>query len=405
MLIDGSTSSRFAPVADTFRRQLSRTPGGGAVAVYHEGEKVVDLWGGARDHNGTPWQSDTLAVSFSTTKGVIATLLHQLAEQDLVHYDAPVARYWPEFAAQGKEAITVRDILTHRAGLYGLRHLKLTFDDLLDWDRVCQALADSPADHSKAPYSVYHALTFGWLVGEIIRRVAGQSIPELVQQQLAQPLGLDGLYIGVPDCEHHRVAELLMGRMPGAPRPPKTLGRKLKDRVRKGMEHSLTKLAHYGMAPDFSPFQEAVWVKGFHPRKLTTPEALRAAMPSVNGVFTARALARLYAALANDGSVGDVRILQQRTIPVISTLEVSELDRALFTPMRWRLGYHQPFVLRHRRPRQAFGHFGFGGSGAWADPARNLSVALTVNAGTGTPWGDLRILRVGASALRCAGRK
>jgi len=405
MLIDGSTSSRFAPVADTFRRQLARTPGGGAVAIYHEGDKVVDLWGGARDHTGTPWQQDTLAVSFSTTKGVIATLLHQLAEQDLVHYDAPVARYWPEFAARGKEAITVRDILTHRAGLYGLRHLELTFDDLLDWDRVCQALADSPANHSKAPYSVYHALSFGWLVGEVVRRVAGESISELVQQQLAEPLALDGLYIGVPDREHHRVAELLMGHLPGAPRPPKTLARKLKGHIGKGIEQSLTRLAHYGMAPDFSPFQDAVRVKGFHPRKLTTTEALRAAMPSVNGVFTARALARLYAALANDGALGDVRILKKSTIPIISTLEVSELDRALFTPMRWRLGYHQPFVLRHRRPRQAFGHFGYGGSGAWADPARNLSVALTVNAGTGTPWGDLRILRVGATALRCASRR
>lgn len=402
MLIDGQANSRFARVADVFRKQLSRAPGGGALTIYHQGEKVVDLWGGVRDRHGNVWQQDTLAVSFSTTKGVTATLLHQLAEQDLVHYDAPVARYWPEFATNGKQDISIRDLLTHRAGLYSTRQLNLTFDDLCHWDRVCDALAQAPADNSLAPYSVYHALTFGWLVGEVIQRVTGQRIAELVQENLAQPLGLDDLYIGVPDSEHHRVAELLMGRPLEAPLPPVTPTRQLKRRLRRGLGQSWQALASRGMAPDFTPFRDAVWIPGFHPRKLTTAPALRAAMPSVNGVFTARALARLYAALANDGALDGQRILAPGMLPVISKVEVSELDRALFTPMRWRLGYHQPFVLRRRRPRQAFGHFGYGGSGAWADPARNLSVALTVNAGTGTPWGDLRILRVGAAALKCA---
>ena len=133
-----------------------------------------------------------------------------------------------------------------------------------------------------------------------------------------------------------------------------------------------------------------------------TAEGLRAAMPAVNGTFTARSLARMYAALANGGELDGVRILNADMLPVISAQQVDTLDRALFSPMRWRLGYHQPYVLSKRRPRQAFGHFGFGGSGAWADPARNLSVALTVNAGSGTPWGDMRILKIGAAALRGA---
>ena len=125
-------------------------------------------------------------------------------------------------------------------------------------------------------------------------------------------------------------------------------------------------------------------------------------MPAVNGTFTARSLARVYAALANGGELDGQRILAAEHISVIGQQQVDSLDRALYTPMRWRLGYHQPFIFGLRRPRAAFGHFGFGGSGAWADPETGLAVALTVNAGTGTPWGDMRILRLGAAALKTA---
>src|SRR5690606_32239426 len=166
-----------------------------------------------------------------------------------------------------------------------------------------------------------------------------------------------------------------------------------------GVRQGLIGLQRRGLAPDFSPFEDAVSVRGFHPRKLVTPAALQAAMPAVNGTFTARALARMYAALANGGELDGARILPADMLPVISAQQVDSLDRALFSPQRWRLGYHQPYVLSWRRPRQAFGHFGYGGSGAWADPARNLAVALTVNAGSGTPWGDMRILKLGAAAL------
>ena len=397
--IHGSSRLAFRKVEQIFRQQLAKTPGGGAVCVYHQGEKVVDLWGGVRNDAGDPWQRDTLAVSFSTSKGVTSTLLHQLVSAGQVAYDAPVAEYWPEFAANGKADITVRDLLNHRAGLYGMRDLKLSFSDLLDWDRVCTALAAAPANRSKAPHSVYHAITFGWLVGEVVRRAGGASIGQQVQQRLVQPLSLDGLYIGVPDDQHHRVAELLMGRPPDAPKRAPSLRARTRRAVQQGLVATLQTLQARGLAPDLSPFEDAVSIRDFHPRKLTEPASLRAMMPAINGVFTARSLARLYAALANGGELDGVRILDAGLLEQISQTQATSLDRALFSPMRWRLGYHQPYVLKLRRPRQAFGHFGFGGSGGWADPARNLAVALTVNAGTGTPWGDMRILKIGAAAL------
>lgn len=391
---------RFRKVAETFYTQMKRFRGGGAACVYHQGKPVIDLWTGARNWQGDPWQQDTLSVSFSTTKGVVSTLLHQQAALGRVDYDAPVMDYWPEFGAQGKERITVRDLLTHRAGMYRMDNLNLEFDQVTDWDTVCAALAAAPSDQSAAPHSVYHALTYGWLVGEVARRVSGKNISDMVQEDLAAPLGLDGLFVGTPDSEHHRVADLIMGKKPGSPPSAKTLSKSIKQKFDQGTKATLGAMMHAGMIPDISRFEKAVAVKHFHAQKLTTPVALRSAMPGFNGVFTARALARLYAALANGGELDGSRILPSETVQAIGQQQVFTLDRALYTPMRWRLGYHQPFVLA-RRPKQGFGHFGYGGSGAWADPERDLSVALTVNAGAGTPWGDARILKIGAAALKC----
>lgn len=398
----GFSTPAFRRVEAIFRRQLERAPGGGAVCVYFRGEPVVDIWGGEKNEAGDPWEEDTMAVSFSTTKGLTSTLLHQLVEEGKLDYDDPVSRHWPEFAANGKDNITIRDVLTHRAGLFGIRDLGLSAADLTDWNRVTSALAAAPPNRDYQPHSVYHALTFGWLIGELVNRASGEFISDRVHTALAEPLDLDGCYIGVPEAEQKRVAQLLMGKDPDAPRPPDTPKRRRKRKLRRGLNKTWARLGQWGVVPDFSAFMESVTISDFHPRLLNRPEYLGAAIPAVNGVFTARSLARFYGALACGGELDGTRILQPETVEKISEQQVFALDRSLYAPMRWRMGYHQPFVLRHRRPRQAFGHFGFGGSGAWADPARELSVAITVNAGTGTPWGDMRILRVGAAALRCA---
>ena len=400
----GFCQPKFQRVADAFHKQMARYPGGGAVSVYHRGEPVVDLWTGKRNWQGDPWQQDTLSVSFSTTKGVIATLLHQQVAAGNIDYDKPVAHYWPEFAANGKGNITVRDLLTHRAGLFRMDTLNLSFEQVLDWDTACQALAAATPDTSAAPHSVYHALTFGWLVGEVIRRVTGTDIPTLTQEALARPLDLDGLFIGTPDSEHSRVADLLMGRNPLLPPKPKPERPSRKRVVQKRIRHTLDTLIEKDILPDITRFEKATVIHGFRAQLLTTPAALRVAMPGFSGVFTARSLARLYGALANGGELDGTRILPTEMIDIITKRQVFSLDRMLFTPMRWRLGYHQPFVWSLKRPENGIGHFGFGGSGAWADPQRNLSVALTVNAGEGTPWGDARILRIGAAALKsCKG--
>lgn len=401
VLVSGGVEPGFEKVAQLFQQELARNPGGGAVCVYHRGKPVVDLWGGVRDRAGTPWTEDTLAVSFSTTKGVASTLLHQLVASGDVDYNTPVSHYWPEFAERGKSNITIADVLTHRAGLHNIRDLGLHFDQLHDWDTVTRKLASAPAEQFD-DHSIYHALTYGWLVGEVVRRVTGESFAERVQSALAKPLNADGLFVGVPESEHHRVADLLMGGNPDAPTRKPGLRKQAQRALKREVFRNIGRLARMGLAPDFSAFEKSIAVPGFTAAGLTEPRQLSASMPGFNGTFTARSLARLYAALANGGELDGVRILDETVARGLSEQQVTSLDRSLYTPMRWRLGYHQPFVLRRRRPRQAFGHFGFGGSGAWADPARNLSVALTVNAGTGTPWGDMRILRMGAAALDAA---
>src|SRR5262249_42411849 len=174
-----------AELGDVFRFQLQQARGGGAaLCAYHRGEPVVDLWGGVRDERGRPWQKDTLALCYSTTKGVAATLLHVLADRGLLDYSAPVARYWPEFAAAGKAQITVRQVLCHEAGLYRIRDLVDHARRLLDWDYMVERLAAAPPCHAPGAAHGYHGLTFGFLVGELIQRVTGARFRDVLAEEL-----------------------------------------------------------------------------------------------------------------------------------------------------------------------------------------------------------------------------
>lgn len=387
--LQGHFHPKFTPVINAFQRQLAKARGGSALCIYHRGEKVVDVWGGRKDAAGNPWQEDTLSVSFSTTKGVTATLAHQLVANQVLDFDDPVARYWPEFAVNGKERITLRDLLTHRAGLYGLRNLALNFEQACDWDTVTGKLAAAAPNREHAPHSVYHALSYGWLVAETLQRASGKSLNELLQNNLVSPLKLDGCFIGTPTSEQPRVATLLMGGGPkkkSAPVKPSRLAQYRTQTLRRV----------------FSGFEDAVQVQGFTPKNLCTEQGLSAAIPAANGTFTARSLARLYAALGNNGQLEGAAILPGNWKPHLTGQQVKGLDRAMYAPMNWRLGHHQPFVLGARRPKHSFGHFGFGGSGAWADPDRQLALALTVNSGAGTPWGDFRIMELGGRAIWAA---
>jgi CubicO group peptidase (beta-lactamase class C family) len=393
--MQGTATEEFGEVSAVFRRQLRRTSGGAAVAVYHRGRLVVDLWGGQQDEDN-PWQRDTLAMCFSTTKGAASTALHVLADRGLVAYDEPVATYWPEFAANGKESLTVRHVLTHSAGLHRLRSLVDSANRMLDWEHMCEALAAARPAYPPGTRHGYHALTYGWLVGEIVRRVSGMPIGEFVRTEIAEPLGLDGLYLRLPESERGRVAEL--GAM-GIPRPQwpplrrveKEIGRQLGRMVSAMPVPVNTRRLANALAP--RGIEELLW----------GVEIMDAEVPAANGFFTARSLARMYAMLAGRGKLDDVRLLSERTVRRLSEVQSRGPDLVLVLPMDWRLGYHRVLTARGPLPG-AFGHFGFGGSGGWADPSRELAVAMVCSRGTGTPVGDVRILELGTAAVRSAER-
>ncbi|MDE0803250.1 MAG: serine hydrolase [Acidimicrobiales bacterium] len=360
---------------------------GGAVCVYFRGEKVVDAWGGVRDPSGAPWEEDTMSISWSTTKGVTSTALHVLADRGLISYDAPVAVYWPEFGQAGKERVTVRQLLSHQAGLHRLAGVVPDADHFLDWDAMTTALAAQPSDPPAGTGSGYHAMSYGWLVGEIVKRVSGRTLGAFVRDEIATPLGLDGLHIGLPEGSRHRVAPLM---------PPYRA-------VNPKVEAAVTDfLLRHG---PFKRLVETSAVPGV--MELFRDVSLRvldAEIGAANGTFTARSLARLYAIFANDGEHDGVRLLSPGRVALMSEQQTDGRDYCVPIKMRWRIGYHQGFIAALHQMPNAFGHFGLGGSGAWADPDLDLAVAYVTNdmRSASTPFGDARLARIGAAAAKAA---
>ena len=398
--MDGFAHNDFAEVERVFERQLGRTSGGAGVTVYHRGEPVVDLWGGTREPQGepVPWERDTVAMCFSTTKGVASTALHILADRGLVDYDERVATYWPEFAANGKQDVTVRHVLTHSAGLHRLRSLIDHGQRMHDWDHMVEALAAAAPAYPPGTRHGYHALTYGWLVGEIVRRVEGRPFAEVVRTEIAEPLGLDGLYIGLPESERHRVAPL--GPI-GIPRPRHRPLRRVEKQVGRQLGRAVSRLP---LPINTRRVANALAPRGVEDALILGTDVMDASIPAANGFFTARSLARMYAMIAAGGELDGVRLLSGRTVVEMAKVQRHGFDLVLVMPMDWRLGYHRVFTTRGALPR-ALGHFGFGGSGGWADPSRELAVAMVCSRGTGTPIGDLRIMELGTAAVRAADRR
>jgi CubicO group peptidase (beta-lactamase class C family) len=382
-------------VVDEFEQVMADDRGGSAVAVYHRGRPVVDVWGGAAHPDGRPWQRDTLAVSFSTTKGVTATALHMCVDRGLVDYDDTVAKHWPEFAPHGKDTITVRQVLCHEAGLYDVLSLLDTPEQLLDWDAMVHALEEAKPAFEPGTQNGYHAVTFGYLVGEIVRRVSGLTITEFVDTQIASPLGLDGCAIGVPADQLDRLAELI-------PPPADELAAFAGGASGgSGGNNLLAQFAEaMGIEISFEVINSALG-GGTTLDVIRQRDSARFPIPAANGAFTARSLARLYACLANGGELDGVRLLSSETLARATTIQNTRPDLVIIFPMNWRLGYHLAFT-NAGSPERGFGHNGFGGSGGWADPDRDLSCAMTLNALSAGLQGDPRFLAVGGAAMTAA---
>ena len=345
------------------------------------GETVVDLCAGTSDRLGArPWTPDTLAISFSTTKGIASTVIHRLADRGALGYDEPVAAYWPEFAAGGKERVTVRDLLTHRAGLHSIRAVAARAEDLLDHHAMEEKLA-ARAVRAPTERSAYHAITYGWLLAGLARRVAGTGLADLARTEITEPLGIDGLHIGVPDEAREFVAE--------------PVGAALRQ---------LGSTAEV-MAPLWSRSRrsrttiDALHVPGFH-RLFEGPEPpiWTTEMPAVNGAVSARALAAMYAPLAGGGD----GFLSAETVNALGRVQVRTADAVLGIRMRWRLGYHHAFGTGRAAPR-AFGHYGYGGSGGWAEPDSGVSAGFVTNriGSLTTPLGDLNLYRLNRVVMQC----
>jgi CubicO group peptidase (beta-lactamase class C family) len=329
--------------------------GGGALAVYLDGQPVVDVWTGWSDRAGqVPWTADRAPMVFSATKGMASTVIHRLVDRGLIDYDAPVAEYWPEFGANGKSDLTVREVMRHRAGLSGLRGA--TKEDLLDHIVMEERLAAAPPGRLLGK-PAYHALTYGWLMSGLARAVTGKGMRALIREELAEPLGTDGLHLGRPPAEAPtRVAEIIM--------PQNVIG------------NPVIGYAARKVATELSGGFRSLYFRGVMAAVQGDIALLDAEMPAANGVVTARALARMYGAIANGGEIDGMRFLSREVVAGLTGRRSLKRDRNILVPLSFHLGYHSvPFG----NVMPGFGHVGMGGSFGWADPATGLAFAFVHN--------------------------
>ncbi|MFM8825933.1 MAG: serine hydrolase domain-containing protein [Actinomycetota bacterium] len=373
----------WEPVRDALVANLeSGQDRGAGVAVVHRGLLVVDVMGGHRDRNGeVPYGPDALQVVFSTTKGVTALAVAMCVERGLLAYDERVAAYWPEFAAHGKGGITVAELLGHRAGLYTVDG-PVSLEEALDWDTVTSRLAATAPHFEPGSTHGYHALTYGWLAGELVRRASGLSIGEFVQRNISGPLGVE-FWIGLPAEHDHRVAHLMAHPVPSFP-----------PEIAKFM------LDHGGPG---SLGEKALSLNGaFGPGAFNKPEVRAAMIPGANGIGNARALATIYAATI--GEVNGVRLISEETrrIAAESVTPQGEKDLILGHPTVFAKGYMLDSTRNNYGGPGGFGHDGAGGSVACAVPSRQLAISYVMNTMMTTYDGDPRREAYVNAAVRCS---
>ena len=375
--VDGFVAPGFEGVRDAFVRNFAEHGEvGAATAVYVEGRKVVDLWGGAADNRGTPSGQDTLQLVFSTTKGVTALCANLLAQRGELDIDAPVLDYWPEFAAAGKHDVPVRWLLSHKAGLPYV-DATLTMDEVLAWDPVVDALARQAPVWPPGTRHGYHALTFGWLVGEVIRRVSGRSVGAFVSEELSGPLGLE-LWIGLPDEQQDRVARLT-NRGPSRDRGRSSSARS-GGTAREDGSRDLAALVRQLLGSGALLLRALGGVGDLFIERgvFNRPEVRAAEIPAANAVTNARSLAKLYATAIGPVD-GHGPLLSPRQIEAVSTVETSGTDKVLLTETTFSLGFQRSSTYSGFGGPRAFGHTGAGGSVAFADPDAGIGFAYVMN--------------------------
>ena len=380
--IHGHVDEGFGPVADAFVENFdSRDELGAAFCLYADGVPRVDLWAGvADDPTGRAWDADTLALVFSTTKGITAICIAKLVQDGLISYDDTVAEHWPEFAAAGKSDITVDQLMSHRAGLIAVE-APITFDEIMAVTPVVESLQRQAPMWPPGSAHGYHALTYGWLAGELLARVDGRRIGRYVAEEIAAPLGLD-MWIGLPESEEERVARLRNSPLPTDPTEMERLMRTI--------------------GPGSNGYR-ALYLDGrltmaggndFNTRAVRATE-----MPGANGVTDARSLARLYAATIGD--VDGVRLLDRTTMNAARTQRVDGPDLTLLDDTRFGAGFwlHQdgtPMIQDG-----SFGHPGAGGSLGYANPELGIGYGYVMNQMGGGVTSDPRTIALNDAVVTC----
>ena len=347
--VQGTTTEKFAGLVDHFQKSLdSGADVGASIAVYHHEELVADLWGGYRDEAKTiPWDQDTLVNVFSTTKTMTFLVALMLFERGDLDFNAPVATYWPEFAANGKADIEVRHIMNHCAGLAGWQE-PVTPKDLADWDLVTSLLAAQAPWWQDRTLTGYHAATQGFLIGEIVRRITGTTIGQFFKNEVADVLGVD-FFIGLPESEEHRVSFVI-------PPPPEDFSNDAPDSVR---VRALWNLDEVAVAPQHRWWREAE-------------------IPAANGHGNALSVATVQQVMANNGHVNGHRFFSEKTGDMVFDRQVGGVDQVLGVDLSFGLGYGLASGYMPFGPRTcAWG--GFGGSVIMMDQDLGLTVSYMMN--------------------------
>jgi CubicO group peptidase (beta-lactamase class C family) len=365
-IIEGSCDPRFGAVREEFERNfMERGEVGASVCVISGGRTVVDLWGGMADkYAGRPWERDTLVLVFSCTKGASALCAHLLLDRGLIDLDAPIARYWPEFARAGKEAITVRMVLDHQAGIPVFR-TPLRPGGLYDWEYMTETLAGETPFWEGGTRQGYHALTFGFIVGELVRRVSGQAIDAFFREEVAGPLSLD-FHLGLPAEHESRVAPVIRADPPPPGEPQSRFLQTARTYPQSIQSLMILNTGRNAAAGDQD-----------------SREAHAAVLPSGGAISNARGLAGMYSPLAAG------RLMRPETLRRMAvTSSAIGVDAVLLIGLRIALGFWKSSDNRGGPPgardsmilsESAFGHPGMGGSLGFADPAAAVAFGYTMN--------------------------